>query len=145
MRAALVTVTGHSPPDTIPWTSAPDKSLLGNCTSDIRPSQCRTCEWMFISLEWLLLMLNCDVTIWQFLYLCILFMLAGNYCWVCSRVLGHAYSSHHEFKADRVYNELFLPTLRTILHNAKDKINSCLREHSNVLIRRLCACFAVRV
>ena len=42
-----------------------------------------------------------------------------------------------------MFYELKLPTFKTTVHNAKVKMESCLKVHSNVLIRRTCS--AVRV
>jgi len=40
-----------------------------------------------------------------------------------------------------MFYELGLPTFKTIIHNAKVKMDSCLKVHSNVLIRSACAMF----
>ena len=38
-----------------------------------------------------------------------------------------------------MFYELGLPTFKTIIHNAKVKMDSCLKVHSNVLIRSACS------
>ena len=38
-----------------------------------------------------------------------------------------------------MFYELGLPTFKTIIHNAKVKMASRLKEHSNVLIRNACS------
>jgi len=38
-----------------------------------------------------------------------------------------------------MFYELGLPTLKTVIHSAKVKMESCLKEHSNVLNRHACS------
>ena len=38
-----------------------------------------------------------------------------------------------------MFYELGLPTFKTIIHNAKVKMDSCLKVHANVLIRSACS------
>jgi len=38
-----------------------------------------------------------------------------------------------------MFYELGLPTFKTVIHNAKVKMDSCLKVHSNVLIRSACS------
>jgi len=44
-----------------------------------------------------------------------------------------------------MFYELGLPTFKTIIHNAKVKMDSCLKVHSNVLIRSACSAVYVLI